>query len=78
MPYSGKSSTRAAEIRGFSVKDPENVLSKNILQNDYAKTIVPRFGAKGLTWMRVSDGKASVQYCSVFQHPGTGGTDEPF
>ena len=39
---------KGGQIRGFSVKDPENVLSKNILQNDYAKTIVPRFGAKGI------------------------------
>jgi len=61
------------QIRGFSVKDPRGALSKNILQNDYAKTIVPRFGARGLTWMRVTGGKLQsniVQFFSTDEQAG--------
>ncbi len=60
---------KGGEIRGFSVKDPTGALSKNILQNDYAKTIVPRFGAKGLSWMKVFDGKLQSNIVQFFS-PG--------
>ncbi len=42
-------------IKGITVKGQSDRLSKNILQNEYAKEIVPGFGAKGMTWMRVTD-----------------------
>ena len=64
---------KGGEIRGFSIKDQEGALSKNILQNDYAKTIVPQFGAKGLSWMRVVDGKLQsniVQFFSPTEQEG--------
>ncbi len=64
---------KGGEIRGFSVKDPTGALSKNILQNDYAKTIVPRFGAKGLSWMKVIEGKLQsniVQFFSPEEQQG--------
>ena len=64
---------KGGEIRGFSVKDPGGALSKNILQNDYAKTIVPRFGARGLSWMKVVDGKLQsniVQFFSPEEQKG--------
>jgi aspartyl-tRNA synthetase len=57
---------KKGEIRGFSVKDPAGALSKNILQNDYAKTIVPRFGARGLSWMKVVDGKLQSNIVRFF------------
>ncbi len=57
---------KGGEIRGFSVKDPGGMLSKNILQNDYAKTIVPRLGAKGLSWMKVVDGKLQSNIVQFF------------
>jgi len=57
---------RGGEIRGFSVKDSTGALSKNILQNEYAKTIVPQFGAKGLTWMKVIDGKLQSNIVQFF------------
>ncbi|HKI48046.1 MAG TPA: aspartate--tRNA ligase, partial [Desulfobacteria bacterium] len=57
---------RGGEIRGFSVKDSTGALSKNILQNDYAKTIVPQLGAKGLTWMKVIDGKLQSNIVQFF------------
>jgi aspartyl-tRNA synthetase len=46
---------RGGCIKGINVKGQSPVLSKNILQNEYAKEIVPGFGARGMTWMRVAD-----------------------
>jgi aspartyl-tRNA synthetase len=47
---------RGGCIKGINVKGQSEHLSKNVLQNEYAKEIVPGFGAKGMTWMRVIDG----------------------
>jgi aspartyl-tRNA synthetase len=44
---------RGGCIKGINVKGQSERLSKNVLQNEYAKQIVPGFGAKGMTWMRV-------------------------
>ena len=57
---------KGGQIMGFPVKDQAGALSKNILQNDYAKTIVPQFGAGGLTWMRVIDGKLQANIVQFF------------
>ncbi len=46
---------RGGCIKGINVKGQSENLSKNILQNEYAKEIVPGFGARGMTWMRVAD-----------------------
>ncbi|MBS3757088.1 MAG: aspartate--tRNA ligase [Desulfobacterales bacterium] len=46
---------RGGCIKGINVKGQSGNLSKNILQNEYAKEIVPGFGARGMTWMRVAD-----------------------
>lgn len=46
---------RGGCIKGINVKGQSERLSKNVLQNEYAKEIVPGFGAKGMTWMRVVD-----------------------
>lgn len=46
---------RGGCIKGINVKGQSERLSKNVLQNEYAKEIVPGFGAKGMTWMRVMD-----------------------
>ncbi len=46
---------RGGCIKGINVKGQSGRLSKNILQNEYAKEIVPGFGARGMTWMRVTD-----------------------
>jgi len=64
---------KGGQIRGFSVHDPDGALSKNILQNDYAQRIVPQFGARGLTWMKVVDGKLQsniVQFFSPLEQEG--------
>ena len=47
---------RGGRIKGINVQGQSEKLSKNVLQNEYAKEIVPSFGAKGMTWMRVADG----------------------
>ena len=47
---------RGGRIKGINVQGQSEKLSKNVLQNEYAKEIVPSFGAKGMTWMRVTDG----------------------
>ncbi len=47
---------RGGCIKGINVKGQSEKLSKNVLQNEYAKEIVPGFGAKGMTWMRVLEG----------------------
>ena len=46
---------RGGCIKGINVRGQSHRLSKNILQNEYAKEIVPGFGARGMTWMRVTD-----------------------
>ncbi|MEA2061073.1 MAG: aspartate--tRNA ligase [Thermodesulfobacteriota bacterium] len=47
---------RGGCIKGINIKGQSDRLSKNILQNEYAKVIVPEFGARGMTWMRVTSG----------------------
>ena len=57
---------KGGQIRGFRVKDSRGLLSKNILQNEYAQRIVPQFGARGLTWMRVVNGKLQSNIVQFF------------
>ncbi|MFO8111162.1 MAG: aspartate--tRNA ligase [Desulfosalsimonadaceae bacterium] len=47
---------RNGHIIGINVKGRSEALSKNVLQNEYAKQIVPGFGGKGMTWMRMTGG----------------------
>jgi aspartyl-tRNA synthetase len=59
---------RGGSIKGINIQGHSNSLSKNVLQNEYAREIVPAMGAKGMTWMRVQDGKLEsniVQYFSA-------------
>ena len=53
-------------IKGINVKGESERLSKNVLQNEYAKQIVPGFGAKGMTWMRVIDGQLESNIVQFF------------
>lgn len=58
---------RGGCVKGINVRGQSDRLSKNVLQNEYAKEIVPGFGARGMTWMRVTaDGLESniVQFFS--------------
>ena len=64
---------RGGCIKGICVKGQSGHLSKNVLQNEYAKEIVPGFGGKGMTWMRVTDGKLDsniVQFFSEAEQKG--------
>ncbi len=53
-------------IKGINVRGQSAELSKNVLQNEYAKKIVPSFGAKGMTWMRVTKGKLDSNIVRFF------------
>jgi aspartyl-tRNA synthetase len=54
------------KIKGFCVKGQAGVLSKNVLQNEYALKIAPDFGARGMTWMKVADGKLQSNIVQFF------------
>jgi aspartyl-tRNA synthetase len=59
---------RGGCIKGMNIKGQSEKLSKNVLQNEYAKEIAPSFGAKGMTWMRAVNGELEsniVQYFST-------------
>lgn len=58
--------SRGGTIKGLNVKASSERLSKNVLQNEYAKQIVPGFGAKGMTWMRVLDGTLQSNIIQFF------------
>ncbi|MFC1868107.1 aspartate--tRNA ligase [Thermodesulfobacteriota bacterium] len=53
-------------IKGFCIKDQADSLSKNILQNEYAMKIVPSFGAKGMSWMKVTEGQLQSNIVQFF------------
>jgi aspartyl-tRNA synthetase len=64
---------RGGCIKGINVKGRSERLSKNVLQNEYAREIVPGFGAKGMTWMRVIEGGLEsniVQFFSEDERQG--------
>jgi aspartyl-tRNA synthetase len=44
-------------IRGFIIRGQSDRLGKNVLQNEFAKTIIPQLGGKGLTWMKLENGE---------------------
>ena len=47
---------QGGSVKGFCVKGQAALLSKNVLQNEYAMEIAPSFGARGMTWMKVVNG----------------------
>lgn len=53
-------------IKGFCIKNMADVLSKNVLQNEYAMQIVQSFGAGGMTWMKVFNGKLQSNIVQFF------------
>ncbi|HNT34059.1 MAG TPA: aspartate--tRNA ligase, partial [bacterium] len=58
--------SRGGHILGINVKGQSEALSKNVLQNEYAKEIVPSFGGKGMTWMRVTEGRLDSNIVQFF------------
>lgn len=64
---------RGGCIKGINIKGQSDKLSKNVLQNEYAKEIAPSFGAKGMTWMRAENDRLEsniVQYFSEAELAG--------
>ena len=64
---------RGGCVKGFCVRGKAGELSKNVLQNEYALQIAPSFGAKGMSWMKVtSRGLESniVQFFSPSEQEG--------
>lgn len=57
---------RGGCIKGINIKGQSDKLSKNVLQNEYAKEIAPAFGAKGMTWMRAEGGKLESNIVQFF------------
>ncbi len=53
-------------IKGINVKGCSDLLSKNVLQNEYAQEIVLGFGAGGMTWMRVKEGNLESNIVQFF------------
>jgi len=53
-------------VKGFCVKGQAEALSKNVLQNEYALKIVPQFGARGMTWMKIVDGQLQSNIVQFF------------
>ena len=53
-------------VKGFCVKGQAQSLSKNVLQNEYALKVVPAFGAKGMSWMKVVEGKLQSNIVQFF------------
>ncbi|RJR30522.1 MAG: aspartate--tRNA ligase [Desulfobacteraceae bacterium] len=54
-------------VKGFCVRGRAEVLSKNVLQNEYALKIAPEMGAKGMTWMKVVEGKLQSNIAQFFR-----------
>jgi aspartyl-tRNA synthetase len=57
---------RGGCIKGLNLKGQSDRLSKNVLQNEYAKEIAPSFGAKGMTWMRAENGRLESNIVQFF------------
>jgi aspartyl-tRNA synthetase len=55
-------------VKGFCVKGQAQNLSKNVLQNEYALKIVPTFGAKGMSWMKVVEGRLQSNIVQFFNN----------
>ncbi len=53
-------------IKGFRVPGAAGLLSKNVLQNEYALKLVPEFGGRGMTWMKVTDGRLRSNIVQFF------------
>jgi aspartyl-tRNA synthetase len=53
-------------VKGFCVRGRADALSKNVLQNEYAMKIAPEMGARGMTWMKVVDGRPQSNIAQFF------------
>ena len=64
--------------KGFCIKRLADRLSKNILQNEYAMKIAPSFGANGMTWMKMIDGRFQSNIVQFFSREELEGLKKRF
>ncbi|MFW6011525.1 MAG: aspartate--tRNA ligase [Desulfosalsimonas sp.] len=69
---------RGGCIKGINVRGQSDKLSKNVLQNEYAKQIAPSFGAKGMTWMRAVEGELESNIVQYFSKEELAGLKQRF
>ncbi len=53
-------------VKGLCVRGQADALSKNVLQNEYALKIVPAWGARGMSWMKLTDGRLQSNIVQFF------------
>lgn len=53
-------------IKGINLKGQAPQLSKNVLQEEFAKVLIPKLGGKGMTWMKVENGKLDSNIVQFF------------
>ncbi|MBD98020.1 aspartate--tRNA ligase [bacterium] len=53
-------------IKGIRLPKQSSKLSKSRLQDHYAKTVVPKLGGKGMTWLRVTENKLESSVLQFF------------
>lgn len=66
------------KVKGFCVRGKARALSKNVLQNEYALKIVPTWGARGMTWMKVANEKLESNIAQFFTDAEKCGLIESF
>ena len=54
-------------IKGINVKGKAAEMSKNMLQEELAKKIVPKFGGKGMSWMKAENGTLVSNIAQFFK-----------
>jgi len=69
---------QGGRIKGFCIKGQASALSKNVLQNEYALRIVPELGGKGMSWMKVTDGRLQSNIAQFFSPRELEGLRERF
>lgn len=65
-------------VKGFCIRGKADILSKNVLQNEYAMQIAPSFGARGMTWMKVLRGELESNIVQFFSRSEQEGLKERF
>ncbi len=53
-------------VKGFCIKGQAQALSKNVLQNEYSLKVAPSFGAQGMSWMKMANGKLESNIVQFF------------
>jgi len=69
---------QGGKVKGICVRGAADKLSKNVLQNEYALTIVPSLGAKGMSWMKVTEGGLESNIVQFFSPAEQEGLKERF